>query len=59
MSSSESPCRRLCKLNKDDICTGCGRLSSEICKWTSMLDSDRIEVNRLAKQRLKALKETK
>lgn len=59
MSSSESPCRRLCKLNANDVCTGCGRLSSEIYKWPSMTDSDRIEVNRLAKLRLKAIKETK
>jgi len=59
MSSSESPCRRLCKLNKDDICTGCGRISSEIFKWPSMLENDRIEANRLAKQRLKLLKQSK
>ena len=57
MSSSESPCRRICTLNKDEICTGCGRASKEIFKWYSMLESDKIEANQQARKRLKILKE--
>jgi len=57
MSSSESPCRRICILNKDDVCTGCGRTSKQIFKWYSMLESDKIEANQQARKRLKILKE--
>lgn len=55
--SSESPCRRLCKLNANDVCTGCGRLAKEIFKWTSLSESDRIIANQQAKERLKKLKQ--
>ena len=47
----------MCKLNKDEICTGCGRASKEIFKWYSMLESDKIEANQQARKRLKILKE--
>ena len=55
--SWESPCRRICRLNYKDVCTGCGRTSYEIGRWPSCLEHDKIEMNRLAKQRLHELKE--
>jgi predicted Fe-S protein YdhL (DUF1289 family) len=31
--SVPSPCVRLCTLDQDDCCVGCGRLISEIVGW--------------------------
>jgi uncharacterized protein len=30
-----SPCRQVCRLNKDDICVGCGRTKKEISEWST------------------------
>ncbi len=32
---STSPCIRLCTLDEEDICVGCGRTLDEIREWTS------------------------
>ena len=48
----ESPCKKLCALNADDVCVGCGRTREEIGAWTMMTDATRSEVKTLAKQRL-------
>ena len=48
-----SPCRSLCQLNEDDLCTGCGRSRDDIRRWTTMNDSERLAcVQRAAHQRL-------
>ncbi len=47
-----SPCRSLCRLNEDDLCTGCGRSRDDIGRWTSMTDDERRAcVARAARQR--------
>lgn len=47
-----SPCRSLCRLNEDDLCTGCGRSRDDISRWTSMTDNERLAcVARAARQR--------
>ena len=51
----ESPCKKLCALNADDVCVGCGRTREEIGAWTMMTDATRSEVKTLAKQRLQTL----
>ena len=28
-----SPCKQICRLNKDDVCVGCGRTKKEITEW--------------------------
>ncbi|MDG1474125.1 MAG: DUF1289 domain-containing protein [Porticoccaceae bacterium] len=28
-----SPCVAICRLNEDDMCTGCYRMSNEITDW--------------------------
>jgi len=28
-----TPCRQVCRLNKNDICVGCGRTKKEITEW--------------------------
>ena len=55
--SYESPCRRICRLNYRDVCTGCGRTQSEIGNWPTTLEVDKVQVNKLAKERLRKLKE--
>ncbi|MHA6767284.1 DUF1289 domain-containing protein [Sphingobium ummariense] len=37
----ESPCRNLCSLNAERVCTGCGRTIDEIVYWRSMTDEER------------------
>ncbi|NDB68341.1 MAG: DUF1289 domain-containing protein [Methylocystaceae bacterium] len=51
----ESPCKKLCALNADDVCLGCGRTREEIGAWTMMTDASRSKVKTLAKQRLQTL----
>jgi hypothetical protein len=40
----ESPCIRMCTLNEQDICLGCGRLLVEITSWTSYTEEERVEI---------------
>ncbi|MCW8848191.1 MAG: DUF1289 domain-containing protein [Sedimenticola sp.] len=40
-----SPCVRMCTLDDDDICIGCGRSLEEIKQWTSY--SPRVRVAKL------------
>ncbi|OUR83130.1 hypothetical protein A9Q82_03500 [Cycloclasticus sp. 46_120_T64] len=48
----ESPCRRMCTLNDDDLCLGCGRLLHEITAWTSYNAQQRAVVSEECKRRL-------
>ncbi|MEO1889344.1 MAG: DUF1289 domain-containing protein [Cycloclasticus sp.] len=40
----ESPCIRMCTLNEQDICLGCGRRLVEITSWTSYTEKERVEI---------------
>ncbi len=51
----ESPCNKICTLNADHICVGCGRSRAEIGGWTQMSDVDRKRVVAKAKERLAAM----
>ncbi|EOW9339166.1 DUF1289 domain-containing protein [Vibrio cholerae] len=48
--SYKSPCVRHCCLDKD-ICIGCGRTLDEICRWSSVTNSEKqdILINSLAR----------
>ncbi|MEO8723173.1 MAG: DUF1289 domain-containing protein [Sphingobium sp.] len=37
----ESPCNRLCTLDRNDVCIGCGRTMDEIIDWANMTDEER------------------
>ena len=37
-----SPCRSLCKLDADKVCTGCGRTIDDIRAWREMPDAERM-----------------
>ncbi len=47
----QSPCKRNCCLDQDDICLGCGRSLAEITGWH--------QANTLQKQQILALAETR
>jgi predicted Fe-S protein YdhL (DUF1289 family) len=47
----ESPCVKLCALNADDVCVGCGRTRAEIGAWSTLPDAMKEAVNRRARQR--------
>lgn len=46
-----SPCTKKCNLNKNDICTGCYRMKSEIIVWKNLNDLARMCVINNTKQR--------
>ena len=52
---SESPCTKICTLNADHICVGCGRSRNEIGGWTQFSDGEKRRVLERAKARLFAL----
>ncbi len=37
----QSPCVKICELNEDGVCVGCGRDRAEIAGWTGMSEADR------------------
>lgn len=43
--TSESPCIKVCQLDLDDRCRGCGRMMDEIRRWRDMSLAERIAVN--------------
>jgi len=47
----DSPCVRICELDRDDMCVGCGRTRAEIAGWLSMSDAQKAIVVERAKQR--------
>ncbi|MEW5011711.1 MAG: DUF1289 domain-containing protein [Cycloclasticus sp.] len=51
----KSPCRKMCTLNEDDLCLGCGRLLAEITSWTSYSDQQRAAISEQCKRRLSDL----
>ncbi|PPD46706.1 MAG: DUF1289 domain-containing protein [Methylocystis sp.] len=51
----QSPCNKICTLNENRICVGCGRSREEIGSWTGLSDGDKKRVIERAKARLAAL----
>jgi predicted Fe-S protein YdhL (DUF1289 family) len=39
-----SPCVGICALDKDGLCEGCHRSSSEIARWPQMNDDQRLHL---------------
>jgi len=54
-SPTTSPCVRLCTLNDDDTCVGCGRTLDDIRQWSTMSDEARAACVSRAHDRLRAL----
>lgn len=51
----KSPCVRLCTLNKEDLCLGCGRLVNEITSWSAYSEERRDEIMQACACRLQML----
>jgi len=51
-----SPCVRLCTLNDDDVCVGCGRTLDDIRRWSSMGNPERVACVERARARLPGLR---
>ena len=44
-ATAESPCVKVCQLDLDDRCRGCGRTLDEISRWSAMTIAERMAVN--------------
>jgi predicted Fe-S protein YdhL (DUF1289 family) len=51
----DSPCIKICELNGDGVCVGCGRTRAEIAGWMSMSDAQKAKVVELADMRKRAM----
>tara|TARA_B100000424_G_scaffold188202_1_gene146307 strand:- start:1791 stop:1949 length:159 start_codon:yes stop_codon:yes gene_type:complete len=40
----ESPCIKVCELNSELVCIGCGRTQDEIRDWMILTDEERKEI---------------
>ncbi|WJN59827.1 DUF1289 domain-containing protein [Pseudomonas sp. SO81] len=49
----DSPCRRQCCLDDQDICLGCGRSLAEILEWGKADNGRRRQICQAAQQRLR------
>jgi predicted Fe-S protein YdhL (DUF1289 family) len=49
----ESPCIKVCQLDAQSVCVGCGRTLAEIAAWSSMTDAARSAVRVEAAARLR------
>jgi len=50
-----SPCNRICTLNDDGVCLGCGRTLDDITRWGSMPEADKAACVARAQDRLRQL----
>ncbi|MCX7343440.1 MAG: DUF1289 domain-containing protein [Proteobacteria bacterium] len=48
----QSPCVRICTLNDDKVCIGCGRNIDEIKNWSAFSDESKIVIQSQLKGRL-------
>ncbi|MBB6091360.1 hypothetical protein HNQ60_000206 [Povalibacter uvarum] len=46
-----SPCTKVCTLDTEGVCLGCGRALNEIANWSRMSADEQREVCRKAEQR--------
>ncbi len=44
-TTTESPCIKVCLLDADQRCRGCGRTVDEITRWRDMTSAERIAIN--------------
>jgi len=51
---TDSPCVKICELDRDDVCVGCGRTRAEIAAWASMSEPQKAKVVELAERRRSA-----
>ena len=44
MNKISSPCVKICKLNKNNVCLGCLRTLDEIHQWPKLTEEQRLEI---------------
>jgi len=45
MTTIETPCRKICKINKKtELCEGCFRTIEEIARWATFTSTQRIQI---------------
>jgi uncharacterized protein len=54
----ESPCNKICTLNAEGVCVGCGRSRAEIGAWSQISDAEKARVVAKARERLAKLAAT-
>lgn len=50
--TTQSPCNKICTLDAEGVCVGCGRSRSEIGGWSQFSDAEKERVVARAKARL-------
>jgi len=45
-AAAESPCIKICQIDLDGLCRGCGRTLNEIAGWRDMSNAERVVINR-------------
>lgn len=55
----QSPCNKICTLNSNNVCVGCGRSREEIGGWSQFSDREKAQVVERAKARLETMGEAK
>lgn len=50
--SVPSPCIGVCQVDRDQVCTGCGRSLAEIAAWSQLGDETQARIVALARLRL-------
>lgn len=53
-----SPCNKICVLNADKVCLGCGRSSEEIARWSQAGWDEQLQIVTQAAKRLADLSQT-
>jgi uncharacterized protein len=51
----QSPCNKICTLNSNNVCVGCGRSREEIGGWSQFPDQEKAQVVKRAKARLETM----
>jgi predicted Fe-S protein YdhL (DUF1289 family) len=46
IETAESPCIKVCVLDMESRCRGCGRTVDEITRWRDMTREERVAINR-------------
>lgn len=52
MGNVTSPCINVCRLNENQMCTGCYRTINEIAQWTKYTDMEKQNILNLLASRI-------
>ncbi len=53
----KSPCVRVCALNEQNVCVGCGMTVRDIRTWRSASDEEKREIHRQSSMRASSMQE--